>query len=257
MKMNIDNILDIRKKESRLPTGAVIISIIIHVALIYGMYYVSRHYLSQPSFKPFITASLIPAKGLPSFRPGTTVTKSRTTSTKVKTTTKKVSAKDAVKLPGIKKRKSSAKPETKRTVKKENGQPPQEERRSRIIVGKERGSYGRQDGIEGGTGAGPGTISTIGLEDFDYPWYAQSVKGILSYNWVKSIAPPDLAGTRVVVRFRIHKDGSVTDIVLIKRSGIFALDQEVIRAVRNASPLPPLPKGTRGESQVAQYEFVY
>lgn len=257
MKMNIDKILDIRKKESRLPTGAVIISIIIHVALIYGMYYLSRHFLSQPNFKPFITASLIPAKGLPNFRPGRTITKSRARSTNAKTTTKAVASKDAVKLPGIEKKKSKAKPETKRNAKEESGQPLQEERKSRIIVGKERGRYGRQDGIEGGTGAGPGTISTIGLEDFDYPWYAQSVKGILSHNWVKSIAPPDLAGMRVIVRFRIHKDGSVTDIVLVKRSGIFALDQEVIRAVRNASPLPPLPKGTRTESQVAQYEFVY
>ncbi len=255
--MNIDTVLRNRQRENKPPRGAIMLSVVIHVALILGLIFGSRIFMKQPRFTPFISAKMVPAKGLPSYRS----VKSRSSGRKKSTVTKKASSskKNSVKIPDIKKnsdkkrRTSSAKKEKPREVNKQE----------RISTGRETGEeqdsgrFGRPDGFENGAGIQSGTVATVGMSDFNFPWYTESVKDILSRNWVKGIAPPNLRGTRVVVNFRVHKDGRISDVKLILPSNNLPLDQEVIRAVMKSSPLPPLPKALNKESQVWQYVFVY
>lgn len=44
------------------------------------------------------------------------------------------------------------------------------------------------------------------------------------------------------VAFRVHPDGSISDIRLLISSGSTLLDEEVIRTVKRAAPLPPVPR---------------
>jgi protein TonB len=51
-----------------------------------------------------------------------------------------------------------------------------------------------------------------------------------------------------VVVFRIHQDGSITDLRVEQSSGFSAFDLAAMRAVSNAAPFPPLPRAYRHDS---------
>jgi TonB family protein len=51
-----------------------------------------------------------------------------------------------------------------------------------------------------------------------------------------------------VVNARILRNGAVVDVIFEKRSGNRYFDDSAVRAVKKASPLPPLPSWIRGES---------
>jgi TonB family protein len=94
-------------------------------------------------------------------------------------------------------------------------------------------------GGEGGTGGG----GAGGIDDptFQYGWYYANIQGIISRNWSRPIKP-DMAHTlAALVRFRVMKNGSLSDIVLVQSSGDAALDRSAMRAVQDSNPLPPLP----------------
>jgi len=92
-------------------------------------------------------------------------------------------------------------------------------------------------GPTGGRGADVANVRTEGIE-FPYPVYLQNV--------VRQIAlqfRPDRAGAlRAEVSFLIRRDGSISGLRLVTRSGNFSFDQDAMGAVeaaaRNFGPLP-------------------
>jgi TonB family protein len=106
----------------------------------------------------------------------------------------------------------------------------------RIGVGGE-GAGGGTGGGGGGFGGGGG-----GLGNFPYAWYLQVIMSRVSENWFTSLVDPGVAGTyQTVVYFRIHRDGSVSDLKVETSSGIASLDVSAQRAVQASAPFPPLP----------------
>jgi TonB family protein len=96
-------------------------------------------------------------------------------------------------------------------------------------------------GEEGGRGADVANVSTGGI-DFPYPGYLENV--------VRQIAIRFRPGTRGALRaevaFLIHRDGSVTGIQLVSRSGAYSFDldaQGAVEAAANARAFGPLPAG--------------
>ncbi|MEO7359722.1 MAG: TonB C-terminal domain-containing protein [Gemmatimonadaceae bacterium] len=96
-----------------------------------------------------------------------------------------------------------------------------------------------------GQAKGRGTdITNMVVEgiQFPYPWYLENITRqiILAFQW-------DQAGSWVAeVRFVIHRDGSVTDIVPLTSSGNRAFDREgrgAIESVGNSRKFGPLPAG--------------
>jgi protein TonB len=88
--------------------------------------------------------------------------------------------------------------------------------------------------------------SVAGLDDpdFTYSYYIDSMLAAIRSHWTR---PPVGRGVEGVVHFRILKDGRVEDLRLITSSGRESFDRAALRAVSNASPLPPLPAGYRKE----------
>lgn len=103
---------------------------------------------------------------------------------------------------------------------------------------------------EGGVGIGGG----LEMGGSELSWYNGAVASALYNNWrqpgVSSAEP-----LKVVVRFEILRDGTVRGLQLAESSGVGILDRSVLRAVTNASPLPPIPRTWSGASITARYLF--
>jgi TonB family protein len=255
MKMNLESVLESRKREDTLPLKSIFLSFSIHIGLLAALIFGARLFVQQKEFSPFISASLVPAKGLPAFSQ-TGASKRMDKPVKENETAKENKVENAVKLPSLDAAKKTKEKPKEDSSKKEKVR--EQEKYSDTGSGDKTGQrFGLPDGSEEGYGAKSGSISSMSVDEYEYTWYSASVAAILSKNWVRSLAPPELRGTRVIARFRVYEDGRIDDIILMKKCDIFALDQEVIRAIQNSSPLPPLPKGFQKKSLVAQYEFVY
>ncbi len=68
---------------------------------------------------------------------------------------------------------------------------------------------------------------------------------LISTNWVR---PPVGSGVEATVYYRIQRDGRVTELRIVRSSGINSFDLAALRAVQSSSPLPPLPRGFKDGS---------
>jgi protein TonB len=99
-------------------------------------------------------------------------------------------------------------------------------------------------GISGGTPGGTdvATIKTEGVE-FPFPGYLQNLVAQVYRRWRPA---PSSAALEAEVFFFVHRDGSVTGLQFIKRSGSFAFDLEAqgaVEAAARASAFGQLPAG--------------
>ena len=101
-------------------------------------------------------------------------------------------------------------------------------------------------GLRIGTGSGPGGPGyggSFGLSNFPYTYYLQIITDRVSTNWFTSLVDPGVSGNfQTVIYFKINRDGQVTDLKIEEPSGITPLDLSALRAVKAASPFPPLPR---------------
>ena len=103
------------------------------------------------------------------------------------------------------------------------------------------------DGSGEGPGFGPGYGSSINLTGFNYPWYLQTIQSQTSSNWLTAqIRSGAKENVFVKVRFKIFRDGHISEPEIADSSGIRTMDSSAIRAVRN-STFPPLPRDFEGE----------
>ncbi len=86
------------------------------------------------------------------------------------------------------------------------------------------------------------TIRTEGVE-FPFPGYLHNLVGQVYRRWSP---PPSNAMLEAEVFFLVHRDGSVTGLQFIRRSGSFAFDLEAqgaVEAAARAGAFGPLPDG--------------
>jgi protein TonB len=87
------------------------------------------------------------------------------------------------------------------------------------------------------TGGGGGAGSRLDVDNFCCPEYILLMVQQVRANWNPRVEVPGVA----VVRFTIHRDGRITDMVLEKSSGYVANDMNAQRAVSRTGQLAPLP----------------
>jgi len=90
---------------------------------------------------------------------------------------------------------------------------------------------------------------------FQYGWYIAKIQGIIAGNWSRPIKPDISRSLLAVVRFRIEKDGRLSDIALDRSSADAALDRSALRAIQDSNPLPPLPPQFGKDSVGFRFEF--
>jgi TonB family protein len=103
--------------------------------------------------------------------------------------------------------------------------------------------------VQGSGGVGLGESNPFG-DRFGY--YAAAVRQQVARNWKTgeislNTAPP------VIVTFDVARNGSVSNIRFLQKSGNYQIDRSCERALIDASPLPTLPAGF--ERETAHIEF--
>jgi TonB family protein len=115
---------------------------------------------------------------------------------------------------------------------------------------------GSGSGLRIGLGSGPGSgsgfgselSSQIGLSNFPYTYYLQTIHGKISGNWYTSQISPGITGNfHTTVYFKIFRDGTISKLEIRERSGIRALDLSAQRAIQSSAPFPPLPNDYEGD----------
>ncbi|MCI0568509.1 MAG: energy transducer TonB [Acidobacteria bacterium] len=103
-----------------------------------------------------------------------------------------------------------------------------------------------------------GTLS-FDTKGFDWGDYARQLYLIIKKNWYDRIPIAAYYGQkgRVFIRFVIEKDGSITDLAVLRSSDIAPFDRAAENAIRASNPLPPLPPNFPKEAEGVTFGFFY
>ena len=107
-------------------------------------------------------------------------------------------------------------------------------------------------GPVGGRGTDVATVQTAGI-DFPFPGYLNNIVRQIALNFKPRNPNSPLSAT---VSFLIHRDGTVTNVKFLTRSGVYSFDLEAQGAVeRAASAFGPLPDGFRDDVLPVVFSF--
>ncbi len=94
-------------------------------------------------------------------------------------------------------------------------------------------------------GASPFGAEVAGIDaDFRHDYYINRMLAMIHSQWVR----PAAGEIRTVLVFTIQRNGEITGLEMEESSGHNGFDLAAMRAVRNASPLLPLPASYRKET---------
>lgn len=116
----------------------------------------------------------------------------------------------------------------------------------------ETGARGQGFGLTTSGGAGTGSSLEI-TGDFCCPEYLAIMVTRIRAAWNQN------QGTRgtSLIRFTIHRDGSITDATIFQSSGVVTLDNAALRAVLSTKTLPPLPEAYTNPMLTMRLNFTY
>ena len=130
--------------------------------------------------------------------------------------------------------------------------------KSHAVGNGEGFDLGQAAGGEKGYTAEAGPLS-FETQRFDWGDYAESMVSKIRINWYGIM--PDLIKTGlkgvVTIRFTIHRDGRISDITILKSSGVPPYDNAAQKALEASSPLKPLPADFPKDSERVTAMFYY
>lgn len=103
------------------------------------------------------------------------------------------------------------------------------------------GREGSPAGSASGGSALSAQVSGPSGSAFTYDYYLDQMLGRIRQSWVR----PPVEGIETLLAFRVLRNGEIAEVEIRESSGSRAFDLAALRAVRNASPLPPLPASYR------------
>lgn len=122
-----------------------------------------------------------------------------------------------------------------------------------MMTGSLQGGYSNPNASRLNTGSL--SFDTAG---WDLGPYARKVQERVQSNWHIPEAQQVLRQRGwVAIHFNVHKDGSITDLQVVRPSGIPSYDQSAIDALRSSNPLPPLPAEVTVPQISGLFRFYY
>ncbi|OGS44392.1 MAG: hypothetical protein A2539_02040 [Elusimicrobia bacterium RIFOXYD2_FULL_34_15] len=113
---------------------------------------------------------------------------------------------------------------------------------------------GDSSGSTAGTGLGSGTGIGVDAGNFPYIGYINILRNKVAQNWDPQ-AYSSGSLKKVLVYFKINKNGKVENLIIKESAGISYIDRSAIRAITNSSPFPPLPVGFPDNSLGVYFMF--
>jgi protein TonB len=113
-------------------------------------------------------------------------------------------------------------------------------------------------GSDGASSAGMGFGGPGGGGDFGsrFSWYVDAVRSRVSSNWLQSTIDPSLRfAPRAVATFDILRNGSITNVQILRSSGNASVDASVMRAILGSNPAPALPNEYSGNKVSVEFWF--
>jgi TonB family protein len=115
-----------------------------------------------------------------------------------------------------------------------------------------------------GQAAAPGppgdtpTMGSVQIDGGNFPFasYISRMRQKIATTWEVPAGTEGLERSAVVF-FRVHRDGSVSNVEIEKSSTLQLFDRSCQRAVIEAAPLPPLPREYSDEFVAVHFSFVY
>jgi len=89
--------------------------------------------------------------------------------------------------------------------------------------------------------------------EVDFGPYMKAMKKAIQAKWA---SPKGFDQKKVVTAFSIQRDGRITEAEVVESSGSADIDKTAMQALKDASPLAPLPKGAPKRVQI-RYKFDY
>lgn len=127
----------------------------------------------------------------------------------------------------------------------ESTRPTASEERGRDSGGDLGQRLGSPLGSSLGTSPLGATVGGLDNPDFVYSYYVDQMLAMISANWLR----PSIGGqVEATVHFRIHRDGSISEVRVSRSSGYNSFDLAGLRAVQQAAPFPRLPQSYQHKS---------
>ena len=122
--------------------------------------------------------------------------------------------------------------------------------------GSSAGSGGRRNGggYSGNPGGGGGRPGIDALREPDFGPYMRDLQRRIKLNWNP---PKGNESKRVVLLFKIAKNGQLLSCRVSRSSGLPAADQAALNAVKLTAPFRPLPAEYKGSNIDIQFTFDY
>jgi TonB family protein len=113
------------------------------------------------------------------------------------------------------------------------------------------------EAVAGPPGDAP-AMGSVSIDGGDFPFasYVNRMRQKIATAWE---VPPGTEGLErsAVVYFRIHRDGSVSNVSVERSSTLPLFDRSCQRAVLEAAPMPPLPREYGDEYVGVHFSFLY
>jgi protein TonB len=113
-------------------------------------------------------------------------------------------------------------------------------------------------GGDGATSAGMGFNGPGSGGDFGarFSWYVDAVRSRVSSNWLQSTVDPSIRfAPRAVVTFDILRNGTITNVQILRSSGNASVDSSALRAIQGSNPLQALPNEYSGGKVSVEFWF--
>ena len=123
-------------------------------------------------------------------------------------------------------------------------------------TGSSRGSGGTRGtgGYAGNPGGGGGRPGIDSIREPDFGPYMRELQRKIKYNWHP---PKGNESRKVVLLFKIAKNGQLLSCRVYKSSGLPSADQAALNAVKMTAPFRPLPADYKGSNIDIQFTFDY
>lgn len=123
-------------------------------------------------------------------------------------------------------------------------------------TGSSRGSGGGKGtgGYAGNPGGGGGRPGIDAIKEPDFGPYMRDLQRRIKYNWHP---PKGNESRKVVLLFKIGKNGQLLTCRVYKSSGLPSADQAALNAVKMTAPFRPLPADYKGSNVDIQFTFDY